>query len=290
MTGIASILNLTTITIDRYIHVTRPLKHPKLVTRRRVILAIILIWVFSFFISLSKGIFHDFWHHNKPSYETMIVLVGFILPLIIISYCYLRIYQVVRVQVNKFKQQTKRLAPSSTNSDKEKTDVKAIKTIAVVIMAFFFCWCPFFVLNLYNGWCRFHLGPRRDECVINRQLVTAAKWLHYCNSSLNPVIYACFNREFRLGFKTALYRHFAGRDASSSFSSMLKRASIKSYLYEVNGVPHNLLPDGKSKKFQMQAYDVIIMDDIERRSSCTKIQPWMQDLWTCESHLDMGKF
>ena len=133
---------------------------------------------------------------------------------------------------------------------RDRTDLKAIKTIAIVVLAFFICWCPFFVLNLYNGWCQFKHGPLNNKCYINKSILTAAKWLHYANSSLNPIIYACFNREFRFGFKMSLYKYLSTKDVNEGgFSSMLKRASIKSVLYEVHGVQKEALHFPIAQKF-----------------------------------------
>ena len=234
MTGVASILNLTLVTVFRLVNIKQPLKKnsSKLVSRQGVLVALFLIWIFSFTIALAKGIFNKFWFKTKPSYETLIVVAGFFIPMLIIVYCYIEIYKVVRTQIKFISQSSRRCSEC-----REKTDLKAIKTIAIVVLAFFICWCPFFVLNLYNGWCQFKHGPLNNKCYINKSIMIAAKWLHYANSSLNPIIYACFNREFRFGFKMSLYKYLSTKDVNEGgFSSMLKRASIKSVLYEVNGV------------------------------------------------------
>ena len=228
----ASILNLTAVSVDRYFHVTRPLNHANLITRPCTLVVIAFIWIFALIMALTKVVFWDFWSRNKPIYETLIVLLGFVLPILVISYCYIRIYQVVRNQLRKFMEQTKCLhqkTEHATTAD-TKTDFKAIKTIAVVVLAFFLCWCPFFALNLYNGWCRYYKGPKHTDCDINRPLMIAAKWLHYANSSLNPIIYACFNREFRYGFKVVLYRRLSSQGSTNNptLSNMIKRASIRS--------------------------------------------------------------
>lgn len=35
-----------------------------------------------------------------------------------------------------------------------------------------------------------------------------AKWLHYLNSVLNPIIYSCMNRDFRAAFKRLAVKCF----------------------------------------------------------------------------------
>ena len=76
-------------------------------------------------------------------------------------------------------------------------ELKAAKTVGVVIGAFFVCWCPFFVLNLVYGLC-IKCRPLPDESIL------VAKWMHYVNSVLNPIIYACMNKDFRSAFKKIL--------------------------------------------------------------------------------------
>ena len=90
------------------------------------------------------------------------------------------------------------------------TDVKAIKTIAIVVVAFFLCWCPFFVVVLVNGFCK---------CVSNEHLIVLVKVMHYSNSALNPIIYVWHNTQYRKAFVTALtkFAHLYGAEFVVTF-------------------------------------------------------------------------
>lgn len=224
MAGVASIWNLTAVSIDRYVHVCRPLTHSRFITKQRVLFMIVFIWIFSLGISLMKGL-HFEW--EKPNYEMLVSCVGFFIPLILIIFCYLRIYRVVRKQLKKFKEQTKCLH----NQKRFATDLKAIKMIAIVVLAVFICWGPFFIVNIWYGWC---LYEHADEsgmqiCKPNTTLVAFIKWLHYANSAINPIIYACFNREFRNGFKIALYKRLSTTE-NGAFSKIINRTSLRENL------------------------------------------------------------
>ncbi|CAJ0964975.1 unnamed protein product [Ranitomeya imitator] len=71
--------------------------------------------------------------------------------------------------------------------------------LAVVIGGFVICWFPFFFTYSLESVCR-------GRCGISHALFNFFFWIGYCNSSLNPVIYTVFNRDFRKAFRKLLIR------------------------------------------------------------------------------------
>ncbi|XP_060766693.1 alpha-2Da adrenergic receptor-like [Neoarius graeffei] len=65
--------------------------------------------------------------------------------------------------------------------------------LAVVMGVFVLCWFPFFFTYSLQAVC--------NQCRAPEGLFKLFFWIGYCNSSVNPIIYTIFNRDFRKAFK-----------------------------------------------------------------------------------------
>jgi len=79
-----------------------------------------------------------------------------------------------------------------------KREHKAAKTLGVIMGAFLVCWLPFFTWYLTATLCA-DACPELPEWGVNLLF-----WVGYTNSALNPIIYPCFNRDFREAFRRLL--------------------------------------------------------------------------------------
>ncbi|CAG01704.1 unnamed protein product, partial [Tetraodon nigroviridis] len=83
--------------------------------------------------------------------------------------------------------------PPSVNSERRlahrhgRRALKASLTLGVLLGLFFSTWLPFFITNMAQAVC---------ECV-PLALFDAITWLGYCNSTMNPIIYPLFMRDFK---------------------------------------------------------------------------------------------
>lgn len=170
----ASIMNLCAISCDRFIAITSPLRYAQIITKNRAIIALICLWSYSIIIATINL-------HGGIYYPVLVFVVSFLLPLSVMIYSYSRIFLAAVHQV-------RRIQPIR-QAFYFKREIKAAKTLALVMGAFIVCWTPFFVINIVVRFSQgFYVKP----------IVTLAiKWLHYGNSALNPVIYSSTNRDFR---------------------------------------------------------------------------------------------
>uniref|UniRef100_A0A7E5A040 G_PROTEIN_RECEP_F1_2 domain-containing protein n=1 Tax=Panagrellus redivivus TaxID=6233 RepID=A0A7E5A040_PANRE len=85
------------------------------------------------------------------------------------------------------------------SSGRSVSDQKARLTLGVIMGTFLICWSPFFILNIWRS-----LNPS----FVSQKIFQFVTWLGYTNSTVNPVIYGLFHRDFRRAFTRIVMKIF----------------------------------------------------------------------------------
>ncbi|KAF4083382.1 hypothetical protein AMELA_G00140550 [Ameiurus melas] len=194
----ASLANLLVIALERYISIMNWKVHSNL-TKRRVTLLILLVWIISIFMgavpSLGWNCICSIGQCSMLapifSRSYLIFWSAFNLGIFLIMVAiYLRIYLYV-------KKKTTLLNGNAAGSLKrKKMPIKLIKTVMTVLGVFVICWTPGFVVLLLDG-------LKCDQC----HLLKFKRWfllLAVLNSVMNPVIYSYKDDEMWVTIKNLL--------------------------------------------------------------------------------------
>ena len=175
----SSLFSVVTISLDRFLAVHLHLRYQELVTHKRVIAAVISIWLLSAIISSSV-----FWNPLRVSLR-VIELVVVTVCLILVVIVYWRIYIVLKRHKNQIQSlQIQEVQQSVQNGDLSnflKLRKSALGTFYVCIL-FFICYLPFYILSFIRL-----AYPLSLISFYEASLYTTT--LFFLNSSLNPVIY-----------------------------------------------------------------------------------------------------
>eukprot|EP00794_Sanderia_malayensis_P019990 gene19988-21950_t len=194
---IGSIQTMSVISIHKYIAVVHAMRTT--VTKKRACVALVLIWFVSMILAIGPAVGWDKYTHIKGrhqcstasptspaaySYLVMLLMFGYVLPLLTMLFCYARLYCTTRKHIKRLK------ASAITNCNEAEAENQLINTLLIILLTFIICWLPFVVYIVY-GILNIH---------IPFYMPTIAFLFGYGNSALNPIIYALRHRSFRRGF------------------------------------------------------------------------------------------
>ncbi|XP_029184410.1 tyramine receptor 1-like [Acropora millepora] len=232
----ASICNLAAISIDRYIAIVHPFRYHSVMTNTVAWVIIGAVWTYSatwaalssFNWSNAEGVHFittEVCQKRDRIFYTVVTVFAFYLPLAIVLVMYGFVFRVAMNQaraVANLQPVDMRDGPRTSRrfSINIVREVKAAKTLAIVIGAFTICWFPFFTFLLISLWnLKILRPPYLSEQALKGLRGTFLYVLPAINSTLNPIIYALFNREFRMAFFRLLQRTFRRQSLTRSHSS-----------------------------------------------------------------------
>ena len=208
----ASICNLAAISIDRFLAITKPLDYPRIMTRRAVQLLIGFVWFYaclwgllSLFNWKKPGVQHIMalpeCANTDRIYFTAAAALSFFLPLLVVVFCYSWVFKVALTHAKAIAAEDHTAPRKSRLRSFRLRELKASKTLAIVVGVFVVSWLPFFVILMLAVWCPLCLAPMGESKALALGLkISFIYVLPSLNSCLNPVIYTAFNKEFRSAF------------------------------------------------------------------------------------------
>ncbi|TNN89233.1 C-X-C chemokine receptor type 3 [Liparis tanakae] len=193
---------LACISIDRYLSIVHA---TQMYSRRKpwvVHVSCLAVWLFSLLLSIPDWIFLEAVEDDRLNNQTQCVpnylkfasvavgdlrlasrllfhTVGFLLPSVILIFCYSCILR--------------RLRCGSQGLQKQ----KAFRVIVAVVAVFFLCWTPYNITLMVDT---LHSGQSGEMCEVRTSLETAkiiTSSVGYLHCSLNPILYAFVGVKFR---------------------------------------------------------------------------------------------
>lgn len=207
LTGYASILSLSVISVERLVAIRNPLKHVTIVTRRRVILSLMFAWIDALVVSSLPFVP---WDPNEPEKECnynptrwwsiMVIISNVMVPFLVIVVCYTYMYLIAQSHIKKMSSDKKNVKRNKAHISacRERNERRGNITIMIVIGVFVACWFPSCFYYFLQKTCPkcFSESFRSKQSLVN----ALVKILTFASSFVNPLIYCWRSREFRSVF------------------------------------------------------------------------------------------
>ncbi|XP_026151745.1 trace amine-associated receptor 13c-like [Mastacembelus armatus] len=201
-----SVGNMVLICIDRYVAICDPMHYSIKVTQKRIQVCICLCWSCSVIFQslILKDVLEQPGRYNSCFGECVFVInyiagiadliFSFILPIAVILVLYMRVFVVAVSQARAMRSHiTTVTVQGSVKVTAKKSEIKAARTLGVVVVVFLLCLCPYYCVALTG-----------QDNFMNASSAASVLCLYSFHSCLNPVIYASFYPWFRKSIKNIL--------------------------------------------------------------------------------------
>ncbi|XP_013763866.1 B2 bradykinin receptor-like [Pundamilia nyererei] len=197
MNAFCSIYFLVLVSIDRYVALVHPLSHERIRRPFYAKLGCLFVWGLGLVFALPIFIYRKLKFNSRLNLthcslnltfpeqylasEVTTITFSFIVPVIIILFCTVKIIQTLRKRLMEV-------------LNIQKTDQKATTLILAVLLAFLICWVPFHVTKILDVLQNTGILKCHITLTIVQQIST---YFAFFNSVLNPILYVLVGKTFQ---------------------------------------------------------------------------------------------
>uniref|UniRef100_A0A3P8PUP0 G-protein coupled receptors family 1 profile domain-containing protein n=1 Tax=Astatotilapia calliptera TaxID=8154 RepID=A0A3P8PUP0_ASTCA len=197
MNAFCSIYFLVMVSIDRYVALVHPLSHERIRRPFYAKLGCLFVWGLGLVFALPIFIYRKLEFNSQLNLthcslnltfpeqylasEVTTITFSFIVPVIIILFCTVKIIQTLRKRLMEV-------------LNIQKTDQKATTLILAVLLAFLICWVPFHVTKILDVLRNTGILKCHITLTIVQQIST---YFAFFNSVLNPILYVLVGKTFQ---------------------------------------------------------------------------------------------
>ena len=179
ITAGASVLTMTGIAIERYLALYLHLRYKEVVTTKRILMAVLCLWVFFILLVASR-----FWIANESVFNNIIISLIFV-SLVFTFLAYLRVLKYVRRHENHIRDQktipTAQRRPVEYRLTKMTRYKKSTLTMVYILGFFVLCYIPFLCVKVVYKIDGYTASVKTASLY--------ASTVVFLNSSFNPLVY-----------------------------------------------------------------------------------------------------
>ena len=211
----ASISNIAIISVNRYACVLHPSRYNILFTRRRTLQLIFATWVYSLVLALPTQLgWGDIIIQPKldlcmydwgvdPSFTISLLTVGFLMPIVLIIFCYTRIFfemrriirKVTASRLGQVRTPEREIIPINYYRVVRPENARLAAQLLVILVCYLVCWLPYLLTVMLAD--PTHDLPKWFYNIVSNLIVL--------NFLLNPAIFFYYNRILRKQLLTLVH-------------------------------------------------------------------------------------
>ncbi|XP_077165395.1 glucose-dependent insulinotropic receptor [Paroedura picta] len=197
----ASILSVILVAFDRYLAIKHPFRYFKIMYGPVVGASIGGLWLLASLIGFLPLLVRSFQQKSyqepctffgvfHPTYMLTIFCVAFFPALFAFIYIHCHLLKIASSHAQQIRGQEQIHSTGTCPTLQPSSDTKAMRTVTVLVGCFVLSWTPFFVGSIVQAACR--------DCTLHHILEHYLWVFGLCNSLMNPLVYAYWQKEVRV--------------------------------------------------------------------------------------------